>query len=327
MFTILIILLVVAICYLVLWFLSMKEYPVKYGISFNQNYAESLDLDWKKVYEEILTDLQPKYIRIAAMWSEVEKNKGEYDFADVDWMMDLAKENNTKVTLVVGQKAPRWPECYVPEWAGDLEGDEYKTKLLAYVSRVVERYKKHSALEIWQVENEPFIKFRFGECENFKKDLVDDEIESVRLLDKNHKIMVTDSGELSSWRRAAKAGDIFGTTIYRIVGTPYGLNFTYDWLPPAYYRLKAKLWGREVSRVYVSELQAEPWFTNGGALNTSLEIQEKTMNPDRLIKHFKCAESIGVKRAYLWGVEWWYWMKDTQNKSFYWDFVKTKLNS
>mgnify|MGYP001615886757 CR=1 FL=1 len=87
-----------------LWFKSQKNYPVEYGISFNQNHARDLGLDWKEVYTAMLTELKPKYIRIAAMWNEVEKNKGEYDFANVDYMMDKARELDSKVGLqrVVG---------------------------------------------------------------------------------------------------------------------------------------------------------------------------------------------------------------------------------
>ncbi|MBD3311553.1 MAG: hypothetical protein GF349_03590 [Candidatus Magasanikbacteria bacterium] len=322
-----IILFIIVLFYLFLWLISRKEYNVEYGISYNQYQAESLELDWQKVYIDMLESLEPEYVRIAAMWSEIEPERGYYDFSKVDWMMDKAAENDTKITLVLGQKAPRWPECHVPDWVENLNEEQYRTRLLSYIAKVVERYKNHPALELWQVENEPFIKFRFGECDNYREDLVYDEIDLVKLLDGNKKILITDSGELSTWRQAINAGDIFGTTLYRVVRAYKGVVFSYNWLPPSVYRLKAQLYDKDMDNVIVSELQAEPWFTNGGALHTPIEEQEKTMNTERLIKHFRYVERIGVPRAYLWGVEWWYWMKEKQENNFYWDYVKMKLKS
>jgi len=311
--------------YLILVFSSKKSYPVEYGISFNQNHATSLGLDWKEVYTDMIVELQPQYIRIAAMWSEVEKVKNEFDYSDVDYMMDLAAEHDVRVVLVVGQKAPRWPECHVPGW---FNYDIVSTKklLLRYVEGVVVRYKDHPALELWQVENEPFIPFEFGDCSGFQRDAVYDEIELVRSLDTEHSIIITDSGELSTWRKASAAGDLFGTTLYRVVRTPKGRIFSYDWLPPAFYRWKARIWRADYSeQVFVSELQAEPWFTDSTPTTTPIAIQEETMNPDRLLEHIAYTERIGFSRAYLWGIEWWYYMKEEHEDARYWEIVRQLL--
>lgn len=301
----------------------MKKHSVDFGISFNQYHAEHLGLDWKEAYETMLKDLQPKYIRIAAMWNEVERSQGQFDFYNVDWMMNKAQEYNTKVTLVIGQKAPRWPECHVPSWVNELSDDAYKKFLFTYVENTIKRYKNHDALELWQVENEPFIKFRFGECENFREDLVADEILLTKKLDDVHWVMVTDSGELSTWKKASQAGDIFGSTLYRLVRTPRGFIMSYDWLPAAFYRFKAQIMGVPLERFFIAELQAEPWFTDISPQKTPLEEQAETMNLERLKKHVDYVERIGTNRAYLWGVEWWYWMRETQGDSSYWDYIKS----
>lgn len=321
-----IILIVILGLYGLLWVASIKKYSVDFGISFNQYHAEHLGLDWQETYEAMLKDLHPKYIRIAAMWNEVEKDRGQFDFSKVDWMMTKAQEYNTKVTLVIGQKAPRWPECHVPDWVGGLSEKEYKKALLTYIDTAVKQYQDHETLELWQVENEPFIKFRFGECENFREDLVMDEINLVKKLDEVHWIMVTDSGELSMWRKAAKVGDIFGSTLYRVVRTPGDYIFTYDWLPASFYRFKAMLFDVPLEKFFIAELQAEPWFTDMSPQNTPLEEQRKTMNLKRMKKHIDYVQHIGTRRAYLWGVEWWYWMKTMQNDSSYWDYVRQLSN-
>jgi hypothetical protein len=190
---------------------------------------------------------------------------------------------------------------------------------------VVLRYKNSSALEVWQVENEPYINFKFGECPHYSRTLVDAEIKLVRSLDSTRQIIVTDSGELSTWYKSAKAADLLGTTVYRVVRTPSGRAWGYGWLPPSTYRLKAELWGRNVETLWVMEMQAEPWFSGGNANNTSIAVQEETMNPNRFSNYFTYVEHIGSPRAYLWGAEWWYWMKEKQNDNRYWEMVKEKL--
>lgn len=319
------ILFILGIGYGFLWYASRETYHVDFGISFSKGHATTLGLDWQKSFLAMLDELKPKYLRLSAPWNEIESSQGRFETTDLDWQMAQALKARAKVTLVIGQKAPRWPECHVPSWAGELKGADYQGALFTYVKYIVERYKNHPALEIWQVENEPFIKFQFGNCTKYDMGVVKDEIGLVKLLDKEHKIIVTDSGELSTWGESIKAADLFGTTIYRIVRTPQGWRWSYDWLPPAFYWLKAEFWSRQMNAFYISELQAEPWFSNGNPLNTVLAEQEKTMNPERLKNHLNFAQRVGVSRAYLWGVEWWYWMKEKQNDPRYWDIVREAM--
>jgi len=303
--------------------LNRKTFPIEYGISFNNFHANSLGLDWKEVYETMIKDLHPKYIRISATWKEMEAQDGVFDFQDIDWQMDMAAQYGVKVILVVGQKAPRWPECHIPDWVGkDTDAHE---DLLRYVRTTVTRYKDHPALDLWQVENEPFIRFQFGECQNYDSGFIHDEIAMVKEIDPTHSTIVTDSGEMGLWWGAVHTGDYFGTTLYRIVKTNGGRTFTYDWLPAIAYRLKAVLTGVKPGRFFISELQAEPWFTNTNPTNTPIEEQEKTMNPERLKRHIEYAKHIGAQRAYLWGVEWWYFMKKEHGDERYWEIVKDVL--
>lgn len=316
-----VLLIALAVLWVIFWMFSHKTYDVDYGISFNQNHATHLGLEWKDVYRSMLEELQPPYVRVAAMWSEVEAEKGKYNFSDIDWMMNMAAKHDAKVVLVVGQKAPRWPECHVPDWIHSYDAPDAKAHLLDYVRETILRYKKHPALELWQVENEAFIRFEFGNCEGFDQEAVYEEIDLVRELDPDRKIVMTDSGELATWRRASKAGDIFGTTLYRIVRTPGGSKFSYDFLPAGFYRLKSAFWNQTHETFFVSELQAEPWFTDSNPLNTSVEEMEETMNPDRLTKHLNYASRVGASRVYLWGVEWWYYMKEKRDDARYWDHI------
>jgi hypothetical protein len=292
---------------------------VEYGISFNQYHAASLGLDWQEAYLAMLTELEPDYIRIAAMWSEVEPVQGAYNFDPVDWMMDQAATHGVQVLLVVGQKAPRWPECHVPVWATELTPDAYREALYQYVTAITERYKDHTALELWQIENEAFINFTFGECEAFEEKIVPGEVALVRSIDSDHQVVMTDSGELATWRQPSKYGDILGTTMYRTVQTPGGNTLKYDWLPAGFYKLKARFWGKGYHDFFVAELQAEPWFTDSDPLTTSIETQQQLFTPERMQENIAYASHVGASRVYLWGVEWWYYMKQVHDVDTYWN--------
>ncbi len=313
------------VAYAALWATSFKKYPVSFGISFSPEYATSLGLDWKETYLAMLNDLKPKYIRLAIPWSRVEANKNSYRFEDIDYMMNEASKHDVKVLLAFGQKVPRWPECYIPDWIKTTPANNRKGELLSYIEKVIGRYKNNSALELWQVENEPFIKFDFGDCQVFDKNSIAEEVTLVKKLDTSHKVVLTDSGELSTWQDAAKMSDVLGVTMYRTVRTPGGFIVNYGLVPAAFYKVRAFMWGKDYNDFFVSELQAEPWFTNGTPTNTSIEVQEQTASIDQLSKNISYAQYVGASRAYLWGVEWWYWMKTKQSDSKYWNEVKGVL--
>ena len=304
------------------FFNNKKNTDMIFGTTFNPHYARFLGLDSGHVYKTILDDWKFRNIRLSSQWSEVEKNRGKYDFSELDWLMNEADKRNAKVILAVGRKTPRWPECHLPDWAKKMKYDDYKTDLLKYMEAVVNRYRDHSALEMWQVENEPFL--AFGLCKTMpRKDLVV-EVDLVKKLDPNHKIIVTDSGELSTWRKTIKAGDLFGTTMYRVVWNKYVGYFSYDWLPAVFYRAKVKVFRRDLNTAYVIELQAEPWMPdNAHEKGVDLKEQFKSMDLDRLKKNTDFAMRTGMPRAYLWGSEWWYWLKEKQNRPEFVDYVKT----
>jgi len=291
------------------------------GLSYSSKYAGELGLDSKEFYKKMLTDLKPEYIRISAYWDEIEKKEGEFDFSLLDYEMDEALKAGTKVTLTIGQKNPRWPECHLPDWSLSLSEEEYKKKVLSYVEATVKRYKDHKALELWQLENEAFIPFDFGECKHFDGDLVLEELNLLRELDPNHEVLMTDSGEMGFWRKSAKNADVFGTTLYRIVRTPRGWVWSYSWLPANFYRWKAALTGVKKEKFMISELQAEPWFGEADFDDVSVEEMEETMDIERLKKHIEFARKTGASRAYLWGVEWWGYMKEKREDSRYWDGI------
>ncbi len=295
---------------------------VALGVTFSQRYARDLGVDWKQAYTAILDDLGARKLRIPIYWDIVEASKGTYDFSDTDWMLDEAAKRGAEVILVVGQREPRWPECHIPDWVKQEGNDAYReARLTDFVGTSVMRYRDHTALTVWQVENEPFVTF-FGECPPLSRDFFDSEISYVKALDPSHPILITDSGEFSTWTAAVARGDIMGTTMYRKVYNPDRGYITYP-IGPNFYRLKAQVLKLFMGKgnFIVAELQAEPW-AKGWVADASVEEQYQTMNPDLLREYVDYARRVGFSEAYLWGAEWWYWLKEAKGQPAVWDTAR-----
>lgn len=296
-----------------------------WGVAFSRIFSEQMGLDWQENYLAIINDLHPEYLRLPVYWQDIEAERGKFTFSYYDWMISEAEKKNVKLVLVVGRKTPRWPECNLPDWVNKKDLESQKGPVIDMLTRVVDRYKNSRNLYAWQVENEPFL--NFGECPLMGGDFLDQEIAKVRESDPNHPVMVTDSGELSYWIQAAKRADIFGTTMYLIVHSQKWGYLEYH-LPPAFFWLKANI----VHSLYpnkpiiVSELQAEPWGPNL-LYDITVEEQMKTMNYPQFIKCIEYAKQVGFPDIYLWGAEWWYWMKIHENRPEYWNYAKQLLNS
>jgi hypothetical protein len=299
----------------------------EYGVTFSYVYAQHhLGLDWKETYKSTLEELKVKKLRIPVYWNEVERKKDEFNFEAVDFQLDLASKHNAKVVLAIGRRLPRWPECHDPSWLKELPQSSQDNELLSYLETVVGRYQAHPAVEIWQVENEPFLG-SFGECPLPRPELLDSEISLVKKLDPGKPILISDSGELSSWIQAGKRGDVFGTTLYRYVFSDVFNRYWVNYIPYWFYRVKGGLLRLLHPRkpIMIVELQAEPWTTKG-IPNTSIEEQFKTMSPDKFKTMLGVAKATGYSPQYFWGVEWWYYMKVKQSHPEFWEESKSLFN-
>lgn len=292
-----------------------------WGVNFSVKQAEFLKLDSKETYLAILKDLGAKNIKISVYWDLIEKEKGVYDFSELDWQMKEAEKNNANVILAVGMKVPRWPECHLPTWARDLNKDEQQAEILNMLQEVVSRYKDSSSLSMWQVENEPLLKF--GACPWIDEEFLKKEVSFVKSLDSKHKIIITDSGELSMWLKASQAGgDVIGVTTYKKVWQQQVHTYMSYVFPPVYYNRRADIVKNFYNQKVIGvELQAEPWCANS-IMNSSLEEQEKTMNLKQFKNNVQFAKDTGIDTFYFWGAEWWYYMKKNYNDSSIWDEAK-----
>jgi len=296
---------------------------IEWGVTFSQLFAQKMGPDWQEAYLEILDDLKIKKIRLIAYWPQVEPTDNVYNFSDLDWQIEQASQRNAKVILAVGRKLPRWPECHEPGWINGQAIEIKNEKLLKYIEETINHYKDNSAIFAWEVENEPFLKF--GECPPLDVGFLDQEIALVRKLD-SRPVIITDSGELSLWIRAAKRADIFGTTMYRYVWHKWLGSYKYP-IPTGFFRAKERITRFFVGQqkpFLVIELQGEPWGQKQ-IYETTAEEQIKSMPLDRLKSTVDYGKKTGFSEYYLWGVEWWYSLKQNGHPE-YWDYVKELIN-
>lgn len=307
-------------------FFVFPEQPAQettFGVTFAKQQAEGFGLNWQKTYLDILDDLKVKQLRLSAYWTDIAPKRGEFDFEILDWQIEEAKKRDAKVLLAIGRKLPRWPECHIPDWALDLGKDGQNQAVLEMLEQVIARYKNEPAIWAWQVENEPL--FPFGICPPQDREFFEQEVLFVRSLDSSRPIVTTDSGEMSLWIAAGSQGDIFGTTMYKVVqGKGIGF-FSYDFLPPVFYRKKAAWLKRllpNVKDVIVVELQAEPWTAGIPVSVETLDRQFNRFSLERFKRHIQYAQDVGYSQTYLWGVEWWAWLREKADHPEFWEEAK-----
>ncbi len=297
-----------------------QEYRTGYfGVTYSIKMAEELGIDWQEAYLAALDELGVRNIRLPLYWDQIEPHQNEFDFSKYDWILDEGAKRNAEFVINVGYRLPRWPECHAPGWAVGKDELEREAETLEMITAVVDRYKDRGEVEYWQVENEPFLNV-FGVCPESDLEFLQQEIDLVNRLD-SRPILVSASGELSTWRREAKVGDVFGTTLYRVVWGPWTGYIRYP-LPAAFYRLKADLADIPQAKRVISELQAEPWVPAGSLKDLSDAEAKKSFDIKQFKANAQFAINVDFQKAYLWGVEWWY-QKKVAGQSQYWDFAKT----
>lgn len=315
---------VIVIFWLLFVFSWAKIYPseeLEYGATFSYTQSQSLGLDWKANYIAMLDELGVKRLRLPVYWNEVQPEPNRYDWSNLDWLVDQAEQRNVAVILALGHRVPRWPECHFPQWTESLSKDQREDATLSYLREAMVRYRQRPAIRYWQIENEPFLP-HFGTCPPLDKDFLDEEIALARSLDPR-PIIVTDSGELSLWVPAAKRADIFGSSIYLNTYSERFKRYIHYPITPIFFRIK-----KNISNLFahpqdwiIIELQGEPW-TPGPYQTFSEADRSRTMDLEKFKQINEFARQTGFKTFYWWGVEWWYWEKETQNNPALWQEAK-----
>lgn len=296
-----------------------KNEPYKWGVSFSIKQARDIGIDWRAAYTATLDDLNMKSVRLMSYWDEIEKSPGQYDFSDLDWMFDQAAKRKITVTLAIGLRQPRWPECHPPTWAKEGMDKHDYTALYDFITTTVNRYKTHKNLISYQLENEAMLK-AFGGCTDYNLQRIEAELAMVKSLDTKTPVYMSLDGQWGlPWRGPVPDG--YAYSLYRRNWVKeIGIYFDYPLLP-SWYSGRAEIIRWYTGRpVIIHELQLEPW---GPAQPWEISVSEQdiTMSPARIHEVMQYARDTQIKEIYTWGSEWWYWRKINGDPNV-WNAVK-----
>jgi hypothetical protein len=314
------------------WYIASSSHqPKVLGVSFVPAYAESLGLDAQKTMDALINDLHVRHFRLVGYWDQLEPEPGRYDFSLLDWQMAKAEASGSKVSLSLGLRQPRWPECHMPTWAATQPPEQWQPQLELFIAQVVQRYKNSPALDSYQLENEFLLK-GFGTCTNFDRNRLISEAALVRKLDPHHRLIISRSNNAIGFPVGKPTPDEFGVSIYkRVWGNPPGRYLEYPF-PAWFYGFLAGtqkiLTGKDM---IIHEMQAEAWAPNMQSINAiSLDEQNKSFNAERFEGRFKLMDGTGMREAYLWGAEYWYYRLVHEHDDSVWNVAKehfiTKIN-
>lgn len=312
------------------WYIRKHaDEPLKLGTTFVADYAKGFGLDPNVTLEAILKDLGIKRVRLVSYWKNIEAEPGQYDFSQLDKEFALAEQYNARVSLAVGLRQPRWPECHEPKWMDiSAPSNQWKPQLFQFISTVVDRYKNHPALDSYQLENEFFMTV-FGECKNFDRERLIEEYNLVKQRDSSHKIIIARSNNWIGLPLGQPRPDQFGISVYKRVWDATFTKRYFEYPLPAWFYAGLAggaqiLTGKDM---IIHELQAEPWTPRGLEITqTTLSEQFKSMNAKRMKDRIAYGQATGMRSIDLWGAEWWYWLKTKQGDPSVWNVVKEALS-
>lgn len=310
------------------WYIStQKNIPLTYGVSFIPDYAESLGIN-PKVTLRALLNIGVRQFRLTSYWSDIEPNKNQYDFSQLDWELALINNYHAKVILTLGLRQPRWPECHPPSWVNTSAPiGTWEPQLLSFMQAVINRYKGNSAVEAWQLENEYFLN-GFGACTNFSRSRLESEYALLKKLDTKHPVIIGRSNNAIGIPLGAPTPDFYGISIYKRV---WDASITFRYLeypyPGWFYGFLAGIQElHQHKNMIIDELQAEAWPPNSKSItDTSLSEQNKSLSAQRLEHRFAYGRATGMKDILLWGSEYWYYRMEVLHDPSLWNVAQSEF--
>lgn len=315
------------------WYMwTLRDEPLHYGVTFIPRYARHFGLDPQETLGAIINDLGVRQLRLVSYWDDGEAVQGTYNFDELDWQFKMAEESGSKVSLAIGLRQPRWPECHMPKWAESMPKEQWSKELKDYMGAVIERYKDSPALESYQLENEFFMTV-FGICPDHSRERLVDEYNYVKSLDSEHPVIVSRSNNWVGIPWNDPLPDEVGISVYKRVWdkTITKRYFEYP-LPASFYAFLGGMGKIFTGKdLMIHELQAEAWLPEGKVkyeMNNVADIpeQNKSLDPQRLKDRIEYGRATGLKEIYLWGVEWWYWQKVKANDPSLWNVAREEIH-
>lgn len=311
------------------WYIAQNSgKPLVMGATFIPAYAESLDLDPQKTMDALIKEVGVRHFRLVSYWDQLEPQKGQYDFSLLDWQFVKAENAGAKVTLSLGLRQPRWPECHMPDWARGEQANEWQPQLENFMTAVVNRYKDSPALDSYQVENEFFLK-GFGRCNEISNSMdrsrLIAEYNLVKKTDTKHKVVINRSNNALGWPAGQPQPDEFGISIYKRVWDATLTKRYLEYPFPAWYYAFVAGWQKIMTGkdMLIHELQAESWGPHGqGLTEISLDEANRSFNAERFKQRVEFGKATGMREIYLWGAEYWYYRMVHQHDPSLWNIAK-----
>lgn len=306
------------------------DQPLVLGATFIPNYAEYFELDAKETLQAMIDDLGISQFRLVTYWKDYEPIEDQYDFTQLDWQFDMIEQAGGSISLALGLRQPRWPECHGPEWAMERSVPEWTDDLIEFMGVVIDRYKDRDVLLEYQLENEYFLSV-FGECPDFSRERLVKEFEFIKQKDPTRQVMVSRSNNATpSWPVGEPRADIVGASIYKRVFDKTVTKRYFEYPYPAwFYAFLAGATELTTGRnTMIHELQTEAWLPEPLSMKSApLEEMYETFGPDDVVPRIKYGVDTGIRRIDLWGAEWWYHLKQNRNAPEIWDNAKAAIES
>ena len=312
------------------WYIyKHRNDPLTIGATFIPDYAREFGLDPQQTMQAMITDLGIRQFRLVSYWDKTEPTEGSYDFNELDWQFKMAEQSGSTVSLAIGLRQPRWPECHGPKWAMSQDMSVWAPKLKVYMGAVISRYKNSPALISYQLENEFFLSV-FGICPDFSRSRLVDEFNYVKSLDKTHPVVISRSNNWVGLPVGDPQPDEFGISVYKRIWDKTVTKRYFEYPLPAWFYASLAGGGEILTgkNIMIHELQTEAWLPDGfGTLKDApLSESYKSLSPERLKSRIDYGVATGIKSIDLWGVEWWYYMK-IHGHSEFWEQAKVFINN
>jgi hypothetical protein len=297
--------------------------PARFGVSFSLKQCRNFGTDPQKTLDWLIQEAGFRRFRLMSYWNEHEKSQGKYDFSQLDWQIKQIEKVGGVVTLCLGARQPRWPENHWPEWAWRAPKAERSRALLAYIQKVVERYKDSPAVKSYQLENEALLR-NFGKNPEVDRARLVAEFNLVKKLDPQRPVIMTTSHHWGIPMRAPTP-DIVGFSYYHIVHGKGGYTSAHHYA--SLHRARKQLIMLLKHRpVFIHELQLEPWGPTA-IWKMPVAEQDKSMSVKRIAQNIRLAKKSKLYPIDLWGGEWWYWRMVLHKDPSIWQAVQTALES
>ena len=313
------------------------------GISFRPLQAAALGLDPDAALRALLA-YPFQLIRLGAYWNQVEPRPGEFRPGELDRQLDAAERAGKQVIMCLGPvKTFGYPEFFVPGHhlgrplrEGSLVRPDERRGLLeagiAFVHRVVERYRQRDSVIAWQLEHEAVDPLGMEHSWRLSEAFVRCEVEAVRAADPGRPVMMNGFLPTSTpvllqqrWRTrdqgdslavARRLADIVGIDFYPrhalASAGPLTLYLDGSRTPWQQRRQERLLDGVAAAgrRLMIAEGQAEPWE----AVTTPPSPAGQAMyscRPEDLIRNYSQCMRWTERKAFVldgylfWGAEYW----------------------